>query len=243
MECNEYVDPSLFASTPPIEEMRYILSRAATREGGKKNSVMTVFVSRAYFNAECTTDAYIEMPAEDTVPGDEHRVGKLRLCLYGTKDASHNWAEVVAKQLVHRGYVRGSAFPSVYFNAEEDMVVMVHGDDYLCSGPIASPHKLKGQLAKAFEIKSCMLGDRPGMETEGKNLNRIVRVTKEGWQIEADPRHAELIIQELGLSQAKGLSTPAVDEPEAEEESCRDIDHWLPKRSSWRWIALTCSSR
>ena len=83
------------------------------------------------------------------------------------------------------------------------MAVMVHGDDYLCSGPTASLNKLKGQLAKAFEIKSCMLGDEPGMETEGKILNRIVRVTKDGWQLEADPRHAELIIQELGLSQTR----------------------------------------
>ena len=113
MEFNEYVDPSLYAATPPLEAMRYILSRAATTSDSEKRAVMTVDVSRAYFNSECTRDVYIEIPAEGREPGDEHRVGKLRLCLYGTRDAAHNWGETVAAQLVSCGYKRGVAFPSV----------------------------------------------------------------------------------------------------------------------------------
>ena len=64
-----------------------------------------------------------------------------------------------------------------------------------------------------------MIGDQPGMEREGKILNRIIRVTDQGWQLEADPRHAELIIQELGLSQSKGLTTPGVDDPANDNET------------------------
>ena len=191
MEFNEYVDPSLFAATPPLEAMRYIISRAATVAGGKKRAVMSVDVSRADFNAECTRDVYIEIPQEDRRPGDEAKVGKLRLCLYGTRDAAHNWGKTVAKQLVQCGDVRGHAFPSVYFNHEDDIAVMVHGDDY---GPPKSLEKLRGQLAKSFEIKSSMIGEGPNMDKEGKILNRIIRVTKDGWELEADLRHAELII-------------------------------------------------
>ena len=99
MEFNEYVDPSLFASTSPLEAMRYILSRASTEIGGKRRAIMTVDVSRAYFNSVCTRDVYIEIPAEDRQPGDEVKVGKLRLCLYSTRDAAHNWGETVASQL------------------------------------------------------------------------------------------------------------------------------------------------
>ena len=48
MEFNEYARPSLFAATPPLEAMRYIIHRAATdRHGSKRHSVMTVDVSRA----------------------------------------------------------------------------------------------------------------------------------------------------------------------------------------------------
>ena len=147
MEFNEYVDPSLFASTPPIEALRLILARAATIKSGRKNAVMTVDVSRAYFNAESTRDVYIEIPVEDRQPGDENKIGKLRLCLYGTRDAAHNWGEVVANQLIKNGNVRGSAFPSVYFNHQDDIAVMVHGDDYLCSGPPDALKKLRKQLA------------------------------------------------------------------------------------------------
>ena len=76
MEFNEYADPSLFAATPPLEAMRYIIHRAATnRHGSKRHCVMTVDVSRAYFNAVSTRDVFIEIPKEDRAEGDENRVG------------------------------------------------------------------------------------------------------------------------------------------------------------------------
>ena len=77
-------------------------------------------------------DVYIEIPAEDRQPGDEAKVGKLQLCLYGTRDAAHNWGETVASQLQECGFTRGTAFPSVYLNEADDVAVMVHGDDLLC---------------------------------------------------------------------------------------------------------------
>ena len=41
-------------------------------------------------------------------------------------------------------------------------------------------------------------------------LNRILRRTPTGWEMEADPRHAELIIEQLGLENEKGVVTPGV---------------------------------
>ena len=38
-----------------------------------------------------------------------------------------------------------------------------------------------------------------------------------GWQLEADPRHAELIVEQLGLDTTKGLSTPGIDEDDMPE--------------------------
>ena len=43
-------------------------------------------------------------------------------------------------------------------------------------------------------------------------LNRVVRWTPEGWEMEPDQRHVDLIIKELGLAEAKPASTPG--EPE-----------------------------
>ena len=74
MEFNDAPDPSLFASTPPLEALRFILHQAAT--SGKKDPqcVMLVDVKRAYFNAEATRDIFIEIPKEDRVSGDETSV-------------------------------------------------------------------------------------------------------------------------------------------------------------------------
>ena len=83
---------------------------------------------------------------------------------------------------------------------------MVHGDDYLCSGLPEALKKLKDQLAQSFEIKSHIIGDQPGMEREGKILNRIIRVTDQGWQLEADPRHAELIMKRIGSVSEQGIN-------------------------------------
>ena len=39
-------------------------------------------------------------------------------------------------------------------------------------------------------------------------MNRIIRYTDIGWGYEPDQRHAELIVRDLGLEDAKGVSTP-----------------------------------
>ena len=50
----------------------------------------------------------------------------------------------------------------------------------------------------AFEIKTEMVGhDRKDhdIKSEAKILNRIIKADHEGWKVEADPRHAELLIE------------------------------------------------
>ena len=39
-------------------------------------------------------------------------------------------------------------------------------------------------------------------------LNRVVRCTSEGWEVEPDQRHADLIVQELQLTGANGVTSP-----------------------------------
>ena len=39
---------------------------------------------------------------------------------------------------------------------------------------------------------------------EGKALSRIIRRTGKGWELEADPRRAELVVGQLGLGDANG---------------------------------------
>ena len=59
-------DDALYASTPPLEALGLIISRAATLDRqGKQREMMINDVSRAYFYAEATRCMYIELPKED----------------------------------------------------------------------------------------------------------------------------------------------------------------------------------
>ena len=92
-------------------------------------------------------------------------------------------------------------------------------------------HWLKQELEKAFEIKTDIIGlDDKEIKTEGKILNRLIRVDSNGWQLEADPRHAELLAEELQVD--KGLATPGVEEREDDEDPAFLDYHWSSRYRS-----------
>ena len=49
--------------------------------------------------------------------------------------------------------------------------------------------------------------EKDGEVKEAWILNRVIRVTSQGWQYEADQRHADLIIQETGAASIGTLSS------------------------------------
>ena len=84
-------DDALYAATPPLEALRIIISHAATiPESGPERVIMINDVRRAYFYAKIKRDVFIELPKEDPKYGTG-LLGKLKLCLYGTRDAAKGW--------------------------------------------------------------------------------------------------------------------------------------------------------
>ena len=135
-EYKTHVDDSLYASTPPLEALRPIMSRAATTDDHHRE-LMINDVRRAYFYAKATRELYVELPAEDREYAKGDKVGRLRLCLYGTRDAALNWQDTLSEHLLTLGYKRGVGFPSVFVHEQRDLWTLVHGDDY----PLASSSK------------------------------------------------------------------------------------------------------
>ncbi len=117
----------LFAGTPPLESLRYIVSRCASTRG---NLIMAIDVKRAYFYAPATRDLYIEIPADDRQPGDEHMLAKLNLSLYGTRDAAPNWVKAYTDVLTSHGFTVGKHSAQNFWNLVRKIVVSVHGDDF-----------------------------------------------------------------------------------------------------------------
>ena len=109
-EYKTHARPELFASTPPLEALKVVLSEIATGERGGK-VVALVDVRRAYFYAPARRREFVELPPDDYQAGDEHMCRLLEYSLYGTRDAEQNWEEELASTLGDLKLTRGIACP------------------------------------------------------------------------------------------------------------------------------------
>ena len=220
-EFNTGKNDELYASTPPLEALRFVISSAATFSKSKiQRHVMINDVRRAYFYAKTHRDIYVELPAEDT-EGSKDQLGKLNLSLYGTRDAASNWQKHLTKHLEEIGFISGIGHPSVYHHKARGLVTLVHGDDYTTAGEPADLRWMKAELEKAYEIKTQVVG--PEGDVTGKVLNRIITYTGHGFELEADPRHAEMIVEQLGVTGPGGVTTAGCqnEEPESPDKEVR----------------------
>ena len=67
----------------------------------------------------------------------------------------------------------------------------------------------KQKLEGRFEIKSHILGVSPEEESEGRILNRIIRVGYQGWHYEADQRYAQIPIEDMKMTETNALQIPS----------------------------------
>ena len=100
----------LFASTPPLEALKLLISMTATIDQGLKTEekvIMINDVARAFFEAGMKRTVCVELPMEANT-GEHERgqaVGLLKLSLYGTRDAAANFQEDVKKFMEKFEYV------------------------------------------------------------------------------------------------------------------------------------------
>ena len=109
------------------------------------------------------------------------------------------------------------------------------------SQPAAPNFKwLDDTLNKRYEIKTTIICHGPACSSEGPILNRVVRATDKGFKTEANPRHAELDIVQLGLLMSKGATTPGVDGlKETQEHAYEALDSQVS--TALRAIAARCN--
>ena len=59
----------VFAATPPLESLKYIISRCASAQHRQRpHRILSIDVSRAYFYAESIRPVFIQIPAEYLLP-------------------------------------------------------------------------------------------------------------------------------------------------------------------------------
>ena len=177
--------------------------------------------------APATRPIYIAIPEQDREPGDENRVGMLNLSLYGTRDAAANWVTAYTAVLTKVGFTVGKYSAQHFHHEQRDLAVSVHGDDFTCTGPEHALDWLKSVFEEAFDIKAEVLGPdaQRGQKTEIRVLNRVLTWNPWGIGYEADPRHAEIVVQQLGLDHGKAVTTPGSKDENAKvyEENGDDL--------------------
>ena len=209
-------DSELYAATPPIENLRILISLCAR---DPRRRIMISDISRAYFYAKAQRSVFVDLIAEDCNPDDHDKCGELGVSMYGTRDAALNWSRCYTEHLIGLGFKCAVSSPCLFYHEGRDIHVFIHGDDYLS---VAEAHHLKwmkNELEKKFESKSVVIGPDEGQQRQGKILNRIITYTAEGILYEADPRHIETMIKDMKFEEAKIVKIPGMKDEEGNMEN------------------------
>ena len=113
-EINTYKDDAFYASTPPLEAKRMLLSEFATQRSkdGKPLQLSFVDVKKAYFHGIPKRALFVRLPREMGLGPSV--VARLDRCMYGTRDAAGIWESCYSNALVAIGFVAGSASPCCF---------------------------------------------------------------------------------------------------------------------------------
>ena len=75
----------------------------------------------------------------------------------------------------------------MFWHPEDDVTIMVHGDDFVAVGSGDKLERVTKSLKEKYKIKTKVLGNDEGEAKEVKILNKVVRLTEEGLELEATP--------------------------------------------------------
>ena len=182
----------------------------AARRAESEDIVVAVFdVRRAYFYAEEKRDTFVELP--DNVPAELRttHAGKLRKALYGNRPSAASWGDELRKGLVSCSLTVGTVSRCCFHNELCSVAGTVHGDDIFVAGRRQEIAKMGATLKKRWETRDQMIGPKPDDQKELRILNRTVRWCKDGLVFAANLRHGREVVDELGLSKSKPVSSPA----------------------------------
>jgi hypothetical protein len=145
--------------------------------------------------------------------------------MYGTRDAALNWEETYCEFMIKSGFTRGRCNPCLFKNVNLGMMAVIHGDDFTLAGCDKSLDKFRSMIKERFEVQfRARLGPDKDDDKMIRVLNRIITWERDRITYEADPRHVEITIDQLGLKEAKPVNTPATktedDDTLLEGEQC-----------------------
>ena len=147
--------------------------------------------------------------------------GRLNKAMYGCRDAAQCWEAEITDFFTTVGFTPGVGSPVLFVNLTRNIKVTIHGDDITSLGSESDLLWLKQQLETRYELKyGGMLGPDEHDVQDAMVLNRLIHYNIAGNETtyEADPRHVQILINELGLKDAKDVTTPGVNQKDEESK-------------------------
>ena len=103
----------------------------------------------AYLNLVPSRLIYMSLPPELGLP--KHFVAKQARCVYGTRDAGMIWEQCYRDALERVGFISGVSKPCLCFHADQDLSVVIHGDDLTAMGADTNLDCYTSELEQIFE--------------------------------------------------------------------------------------------
>ncbi|CAK0892530.1 unnamed protein product [Prorocentrum cordatum] len=206
-----------FAETGPPLHIQESLRKKGRKPGNFKIGFFDI--SRAHFYGKAQRRIFVELEEESRKEYGEDKCGLLLKSWYGTQDASKIWQGDYTELLEEHGYKAGVSCPAVFYKEVDETRLLGHGDDFAVLAQQQDIDSFEATLGKKYEFKkTANLGFDEGDDKQAVFLNRVIEVSAgvppgggrpcRHAMIEPDKRHAEIVIDELGLSKANGVDTP-----------------------------------
>ena len=225
---------AIFAATPPLESLRFLLSLQRSLSNKKKYKIMFVDIRRAHWTAKIHRKVYVRLP-----PGvlPEGYCGRLNKAMYGCRDAASCWEAEITDCLTSCGFVPGLGSPVLFVHPGRDLRVSIHGDDLTTLGVESNLLWFKSKLEERYELKfGGLMGPDKHDVKNAMILNRLVHYSDEETTYEADPRHVQILIRALNLENAKAVATPGVS-----RNSDRGAELMSEQLKHYRSLCMRCN--
>ena len=214
--------------------------------GATTRKILFLDTSRAHCQAVPTSEMAIEFPPEEQVKGKD-LIGELLKSLYGTRKAAHNWEKKRQRVIIDSGFVIGTWSPKIVCCRERALCGFVHGDDFIITGDSMQLAWIDSRLNEGLILKRrAILGPHDGDDKTVTILNRFVTWvclsgSRSQIEIEADPRHREIVLTQMNLDGAnvKSVTTPAVKIQEWTPQMLTKIDR--DRASKFRSATMSAS--